>query len=154
LIFGVGLDMIEVSRMSRTLSRTQGLKDRLFTAAEAAYCESKYRSAEHFAARFAAKEAFLKALGTGWRGGLRFNEIEIVNDDWGRPTVVVHGKVKEFCRERGIRGMHVSLSHLREMAGAVVVLEVGVEAVGLDASGTDRSGADASASGADESNLN
>jgi holo-[acyl-carrier protein] synthase len=152
LIFGVGLDMIEVSRMSRTLSRTQGLKDRLFTAAEAAYCESKYRSAEHFAARFAAKEAFLKALGTGWRGGLRFNEIEIVNDDLGRPTVVVHGKVKEFCQANGIREMHVSLSHLRETAGAVVVLESGADAVGPDASGADRSGA--GASGVDESNLN
>ena len=123
MIFGVGTDMIEVSRVSRSLSRTAGLKDRLFTAGEIAYCESKHRSAEHFAARFAAKEAFLKALGTGWRGGLRFDEIEIVNDEVGRPSVAVHGRVKEFCEANRIAGMHVSLSHLKETAAAVVVLE-------------------------------
>ncbi len=123
MIFGLGMDIIEVSRVSRSLSRTAGLRDRVFTAAEIAYCESKYRSAEHFAARFAAKEAFFKALGTGWRGGLRFDEIEIVNDERGRPSVVVHGRVKEFCEAHRIAGMHVSLSHLKETAAAVVVLE-------------------------------
>lgn len=123
LIFGLGLDIIEVPRVARNLARTSGLKSRLFTAAEIAYCESKTRSAEHFAARFAAKEAFLKALGTGWRGGLRFDEIEIVNDERGRPGLVVHGQVRDFCEANRIAGMHVSLTHLKETAAAVVVLE-------------------------------
>ena len=123
LIFGLGLDIIEVPRMARNLARTSGLKARLFTEREIAYCESKKRSEEHFAARFAAKEAFLKALGTGWRDGLRFTDIEIVNDERGRPGLAVYGRVKDFCEANGIAGMHVSLSHLKETAAAVVVLE-------------------------------
>lgn len=127
MIFGVGMDIIEVSRVSRNLSRTSGLKDRLFTPAEIAYCESKLRSAEHFAARFAAKEAFLKALGTGWRGGLRFDEIEILNDERGRPRAVVHGRVKEFCEANRVVAKHVSLTHVKETAAAVVVLEANTD---------------------------
>jgi holo-[acyl-carrier protein] synthase len=123
LIFGVGTDIIEVLRVEEKLLRTGGLKDKLFTATEIAYCEAKHRPAQHFAARFAAKEAFLKAMGTGWSGGHKFSEIEIVNDALGKPGVVVHGKVGEFCAAHGITGMHVSLSHIKDLAEAVVVLE-------------------------------
>lgn len=124
MIFGIGTDMIEVRRVGQKLARTSGLKRKIFTSREIAYCESKRKSEEHFAARFAAKEAFLKAMGTGWSRGYRFNEIEIINTESGKPEVVVHGKVKDFCEQHGITGMHVSLSHIQDAAKAVVVLEI------------------------------
>jgi holo-[acyl-carrier protein] synthase len=80
-------------------------------------------SAQHFAVRFSAKEAFLKAMGTGWSGGSKFDEIEVLNDALGKPELFVHGKVKEFCEAHGITGMEVSLSHIKDLAQAVVVLE-------------------------------
>lgn len=123
MIFGLGTDIIEVGRVEEKLARTDGLKAKLFTPREIAYCEARRRPALHFAARFAAKEAFLKAMGTGWSGGHKFSEIEIVNDALGKPGVVIHGKVREFCEDRGVAGMDVSLSHLRDLAQAVVVLE-------------------------------
>jgi len=123
LIFGVGTDIIEVRRVGDKLARTKGLKEKVFTPREIEYCETKKMSAQHFAARFSAKEAFLKAMGTGWSGGHRFDEIEVVNDPLGKPELFVHGKVKIFCEARGITGMTVSLSHIKDMATAVVVLE-------------------------------
>ena len=123
MIFGIGTDIIEVGRVEQKLARTEGLKKKLFTETETAYCESRHRPALHYAARFAAKEAFLKAMGTGWSGGHRFDEIEVVNDPFGKPELFVHGKVKIFCEARGITGMTVSLSHIKDMATAVVVLE-------------------------------
>ena len=123
MIFGAGTDIIEVKRVEDKLLRTGGLKDRLFTAREIAYCESKHRPALHFAARFAAKEAFLKAMGTGWSGGHKFSEIEVVNNALGKPELFVHGKVREFCESRGIAAMEVSLTHIKDVASAVVVLE-------------------------------
>jgi holo-[acyl-carrier protein] synthase len=123
LIFGAGTDIIEVKRVEDKLLRTGGLKDRLYTAREIAYCESKHRPALHFAARFAAKEAFLKAMGTGWSGGHKFSEIEVVNNALGKPELFVHGKVKEFCEAHGIAAMEVSLTHIQDVASAVVVLE-------------------------------
>ena len=124
MIFGIGTDIIEVGRVEQKLARTEGLKKKLFTETETAYCESKHRTALHYAARFAAKEAFLKAMGTGWSGGHKFDEIEIVNDPLGKPELFVHGKVREFCGARGVTRMSVSLSHVKEMAAAVVVLEM------------------------------
>jgi holo-[acyl-carrier protein] synthase len=124
LIFGLGTDIIEVGRVEEKLVRTAGLKAKLFTPGEIAYCEAKHRPALHFAARFAAKEAFLKAMGTGWSGGHKFAEIEIVNNALGKPELTIHGRVREFCEAHGVTGMEVSLSHLRELAQAVVVLEI------------------------------
>lgn len=123
LIFGVGTDIIEVQRVEEKLVRTASLKEKLFTPKEIAYCESKHRPALHFAARFAAKEAFLKAMGTGWTGGHKFSDIEVVNNALGKPELFVYGKVSEFCAAHGITGMEVSLSHIKELAKAVVVLE-------------------------------
>jgi len=124
LIFGLGTDIIHVPRVESALARTDGLKQTLFTPREIAYCESRGKSAQHFAARFAAKEAFLKAMGTGWRDGYRFNEIEILNDELGKPEAVVHGEVKKYCDEKRIARVHVSLSHTQDLAKAVVILEV------------------------------
>jgi holo-[acyl-carrier protein] synthase len=128
MIFGVGTDIIEVARVEQKLARTEGLRKKLFTETETSYCESKHRPALHYAARFAAKEAFLKAMGTGWSGGHKFNEIEIINDPLGKPELFVNGKVREFCGARGVIRMSVSLSHVKEMAAAVVVLEMAPEA--------------------------
>jgi holo-[acyl-carrier protein] synthase len=124
MIYGVGTDIIEVGRVEQKLARTDGLKKKVFTETERVYCESKHRPALHYAARFAAKEAFLKAMGTGWSSGHKFDEIEIVNDSLGKPELFVHGKVREFCAARGVTRMSVSLSHVKEMAAAVVVLEM------------------------------
>ncbi|HOW86060.1 MAG TPA: holo-ACP synthase [Candidatus Aminicenantes bacterium] len=123
MIFGAGTDIIEVRRVEEKLLRTGGLKDKLFTPAEIAYCESKHSPAQHFAARFAAKEAFLKAMGTGWSGGHKFSEIEVINNPQGKPELFVHGKVREFCQAHGIGLMEVSLTHIKDVASAVVVLE-------------------------------
>lgn len=123
LIFGVGTDIIEVERVEEKIARTRGLRDRIFTPREVAYCESKHRPALHYAARFAAKESFLKAMGTGWTGGHRFSDIEVVDNALGKPELFVHGKVLEFCRENRIGRMEVSLSHIKDYAQAVVVLE-------------------------------
>ena len=124
LIFGAGTDIIEVQRVEEKLVRTESLKTKLFTPTEIAYCESKHRPAMHFAARFAAKEAFLKAMGTGWSGGHKFSEIEVVNNALGKPELFIHGKVKEFCEAHGISSMEVSLTHIKDLASAVVVLEM------------------------------
>lgn len=123
MIFGVGTDIIEVARVEEKLLRTGGLKTKLFTPTEIAYCDSKHRPGQHYAARFAAKEAFLKAMGTGWTGGHKFSDIEVVNNALGKPELFVHGKVSEFCEAHGIAGMQVSLSHIKDLAKAVVVLE-------------------------------
>lgn len=123
MIFGIGTDIIEVRRVGDKLARTKRLKEKVFTPREIEYCEARRMSAQHFAARFSAKEAFLKAMGTGWSGGSKFDEIEVVNDALGKPELFVHGKVKEFCEAHGITGMEVSLSHIKDLAQAVVVLE-------------------------------
>jgi holo-[acyl-carrier protein] synthase len=127
MIFGVGTDIIEVRRVGDKLARTKGLKEKIFTPREIEYCETGKMSAQHFAARFSAKEAFLKAMGTGWSGGHRFDEIEVVNDPLGKPELFVHGQVREFCGARGVTRMSVSLSHVKEMAAAVVILEAASE---------------------------
>ena len=106
MIFGAGTDIIEVQRVEEKLIRTEHLKTKLFTPIEIAYCESKHRPALHFAARFAAKEAFLKAMGTGWSGGHQFSEVEVAaidplasmaavkNEDLGAVGLEVREKLK------------------------------------------------------------
>lgn len=123
MIFGVGVDIIEVDRIEDKLSRTPGLKDKLYTPVEIGYCESKKFPAQHYAARFAAKEAFLKALGIGWSRGVKFSEIEIHNLESGQPVIEVYGRAKEFCQAESISRLYVSLSHLKTLAVATVILE-------------------------------
>jgi holo-[acyl-carrier protein] synthase len=123
LISGVGVDIIEVARVQDKLTRTPGLKERLYTPVEISYCESKRFPYQHYAARFAAKEAFMKALGIGWSQGVKFSEIEVRNLETGQPVIEVYGKAKEFCQTQGIIRFHVALSHLQTKAMASVVLE-------------------------------
>jgi holo-[acyl-carrier protein] synthase len=124
LVFGIGTDIIEVGRMEKHLENNDALKRKLYTEAEQKYCEKgKATRSQCYAARFAAKEAFFKALGTGYRYGMAFHEIEVLNDELGKPYINPHGKVKEFLKEKKITNIHLSISHVKEMANAFVVLE-------------------------------
>ncbi|MBS4057426.1 MAG: holo-ACP synthase [Bacteroidetes bacterium] len=123
MIFGIGTDIIEVARMEKHLSNSNGLREKLFTLTEQSYAESKSSKYQHYAARFAAKEAFFKALGTGYRFGMAFHEIEVINDELGKPVITVHGKVKEYLEKMQVTHIHLSVSHVKEMANAFVVLE-------------------------------
>ena len=123
MIFGVGVDDIEVERVGRQVRSEDGFKESVFTPGEIEYCESRGDPTQGYAARFAAKEAFLKAIGTGWRDGMAFGDIEIVNDELGKPQLVLHGKAKERAKANGITNIQVSLSHLKQTASAVVILE-------------------------------
>jgi len=124
VIFGIGTDIIEVARMERALEKGDALMKRIFTEREQAYCNkgvvTRYQC---FAARFAAKEAFFKALGTGYRYGMAFHEIEVLNDDLGKPYIQPLGKVKEYLEKQQVKHIHLSVSHVKEMANAMVVME-------------------------------
>lgn len=124
MIFGIGTDIIEVDRMRKHLEGNDALSDRLFTDAEKDYCEEgKATKWQRYAARFSAKEAFFKALGTGYRYGMAFHEIEVKNDELGKPYVEPHGKVKEYIDNHKVKTIHLTISHVKEMANAFVVLE-------------------------------
>jgi holo-[acyl-carrier protein] synthase len=122
MIIGIGTDLAEVHRIAKSIEK-DGFKEKVFSKAEISYCEAKTHKAENFAARFAAKEAFFKALGTGWRGGMAFNEVEVVNDELGKPTLNIVGQTAEIIKEKNIKMIHVSLSHIKDLAMATVVLE-------------------------------
>jgi holo-[acyl-carrier protein] synthase len=123
VIHGIGTDIFEVARMAEWVARGTAYLETIFTQNEIDYCETKKRKSEHYAARYAAKEAVLKALGTGWRGGLAFTDIEILNDEMGRPVVALHGKVKKLIEEQKIERLLISLSHTGDTAMAVAILE-------------------------------
>jgi|GEM_PF-231345 holo-[acyl-carrier protein] synthase len=123
MIFGIGTDIIEVSRVGGLVSQSDGFKEGIFTRGEIEYCESKRFKNQHYAARFAAKEAFLKALGTGWAQGISFAQVDVYNDDLGKPEIRLSGKAEEFAREKGINNIYVSITHLKDYAVAMVVLE-------------------------------
>jgi holo-[acyl-carrier protein] synthase len=122
MIIGIGTDIAEIARIAKSVENIS-FKERVFSKLEIAYCEAKANKAESFAARFAAKEAFFKAIGTGWRGGMAFNEVEVVNDELGKPTLNIIGETAVIIREKNIRTIHVSLSHVKDVAMATVVLE-------------------------------
>jgi holo-[acyl-carrier protein] synthase len=123
MIYGIGTDIIEVSRIKAVMERDIGFREKIFTPGEIAYCETKRHKFENYAARFSAKEAFLKAIGTGWRFGIRFADIEVYHDDYGKPLIRLHGKAEELAKKEEITKIHVSLSHVKEVATAIVVVE-------------------------------
>jgi len=123
MIYGIGTDIIEVGRMQKHLENNAALRNKLFTVLEQEYAEKRATIYQHYAARFAAKEAFFKALGTGYRFGMAFHEIEVENDELGKPVINLHGKVKEYIEKQGITHIHLSISHVKEMASAFVILE-------------------------------
>ena len=126
MVSGIGIDLIETMRVSEKIAKDSGFREYVFAEAEIAYCESKANSAEHYAARFAAKEALLKALGTGFPGGLTLNEIEVRSDEAGKPEIVFSGNSEKVIREFGIGTIHLSLSHLKDIACAMVIIEKAV----------------------------
>ncbi len=123
MIFGVGTDLVEVQRVADKVSRNSGFTELVFSQAEIAYCESKTKKYEHYAARFAAKEAFLKALGTGWTGGTSFNEIEIVNLLSGKPALQLSGETAATIAAMKLGKISVSISHTQQLATATVIIE-------------------------------
>lgn len=125
MIYGVGTDIVEISRLQMVLDRWgDRFIDRVFTETEAAYCRRKALPAPRFALRFAAKEAFVKALGSGFRGGLSFRQIEVVHDEKSAPALSLHGKCLSAYRDCGLKRSHLSLSDDGDYAVAFVVLEL------------------------------
>ncbi len=124
MIAGVGVDLVRVERFRRfLLEEKRGILDRLFTAGEQAYALAKRDPAPHLGARFAAKEAFLKALGLGLREGIGWQDVEIVRNDLGCPSLHLTGRAAEICGERRVHTAHLSYSHDGDYAVATVVLE-------------------------------
>lgn len=124
MIVAIGIDIIEVNRVREVLERTPRFAERVFTAAEREYCDSRGAvAAQHYAARFAAKEAALKAFQTGWRGGISWQDVEVGARDSGAPYLIFHGHVRELFERSGATAVHLSLSHTSEHAIAEVVLE-------------------------------
>ena len=123
MIFGIGTDLIEVERVAEKMEKKAGFKELVFSADEIIYCEARTFKYEHYAARFAAKEAFLKALGTGWQSGTAFNEIEICNDEEGKPEMRFHGITATTVADLKLGKIFLSLSHLKTMACAMVIIE-------------------------------
>lgn len=127
MIYGIGTDVIETDRFKEKLNQNdEKLLNRLFSAREIAYCRKGVQvsaQARCFAARFAAKESFMKALGTGLRNGLRWTDIEIINNSLGKPLIQVYNKAHSTVKDKAIRNIHLSMSHARNHASALVILE-------------------------------
>jgi len=124
VIVSIGIDIIEVARIREVLLRTPRFTERVFTRAEREYCESRgVVAAQHYAARFAAKEAALKALQTGWRGGISWQDVEVSARDSGAPYLIFTGEVLTTFKHFGATATHLSLSHTSEHAIAQVILE-------------------------------
>lgn len=124
MIVGMGIDIIEVPRVEAAIARFgTRFVQRVFTDAEIRYCESKQNKFERFAGRFAAKEAALKAIGTGWKRGVAWRDVEVSREPSGKPTIAFSGKAAEFAKRLGVRRASISISHTAEQAIAQVILE-------------------------------
>ncbi|MHB8068850.1 MAG: holo-ACP synthase [Desulfobaccales bacterium] len=125
MIYGIGVDLVKVARLAAAIDRHgERFLNRIFTPREIALCQGKVRAASMLAMRFAAKEAFSKALGVGLRqGGIRWREVEVVPNPRGKPDISVSGRAAQLCEEAGITGMHLTLTDENDQALAVVVLE-------------------------------
>ena len=124
MISGVGIDMVDVKRIAKSINKENGFREMIFSKTEIAYCESKKNRFEHYAARFAAKEAFFKALGTGWANDTQFNEVQVTNADNGKPEMALLGSTLETIKAMGIKRILVSLTHIKTTASAVVIVEI------------------------------
>lgn len=124
MIVGTGIDIAEVPRIGESIERFgDRFLHRIFTEGEIRYCESKANRVERYAARFAAKEAAMKALGTGWNHGVRWRDVEVYREPGRRPTIKFHGKAAEFATRLNAKNISLSLSHTPEQAIASVILE-------------------------------
>ncbi|MCB5279088.1 MAG: holo-ACP synthase [Candidatus Cloacimonetes bacterium] len=123
MIVGIGVDIVNVGRVARLINTNPRFTEKVFTPNEASYANSKASPAQSYAARFAAKEAFMKALGTGWDKGVSWRDMEILNTDSGKPELYLSGITKQLAEQMGVLNIHISLSHEKEYAIAQVVLE-------------------------------
>ncbi|MCX5833078.1 MAG: holo-ACP synthase [Deltaproteobacteria bacterium] len=122
MIYGIGIDLVEIQRIERALKRWgERFEKRIFSDREVAYCRKHVRAPVHYAGRFAAKEAFIKSLG-GLRG-LTMKDIEVLNDDAGKPAFSLNAAVKRALKERGVRHVALSVTHTDHYASALVVME-------------------------------
>jgi holo-[acyl-carrier protein] synthase len=121
-IIGIGTDITECLRIARMIERHGELFiDRVYTPEEIKYCQSRKQATQHFTGRWAAKEAILKALGTGWRKGISWRDMEIRNEPGGKPVVALRGGLKDLVEQLGITDIHVTISHCRSHATATAV---------------------------------
>jgi holo-[acyl-carrier protein] synthase len=121
-IAGIGTDIVECLRIAQMIERHGELFiDRVYTASEIEYCRSRKQATQHFAGRWAAKEAILKAIGTGWRRGISWRDIEVRNSEGGRPTVALRGGVREVVEQMGVAEVLISISHCRSHATAFAI---------------------------------
>ncbi|HLG29333.1 MAG TPA: holo-ACP synthase [Candidatus Brocadiales bacterium] len=119
----IGIDIVEIKRIQDFFSAHSGFLRRIYTEKEVAYCQQMRRNQyQHFAARFATKEAVFKALGTGWRGKMKWTDIEVLNDKLGKPYLNFYGAVKEAVEDKNVKNVAVSLSHCKDYAISEVLL--------------------------------
>lgn len=124
MIHGVGNDIVEISRIKKSiLDSNNAFLRRVFTTYEIGYCNSRKNKYQHYAVRFAAKESFMKALGMGWQDGVEWKDIEVKNDELGKPVINLYGKAKQLIEEIGVKNILVTLSHCRKYAIAHVIFE-------------------------------
>jgi holo-[acyl-carrier protein] synthase len=124
VIVGLGLDIAEIDRIEAAIKRHGApFLERLFTAAEVAYCEKHRNKYERYAARFAAKEAAMKALGTGWSNGVRWRDIEVVRAANGKPSLKLEGKAGEVAAKLGVKNIALTITHSGNLALAEVIFE-------------------------------
>lgn len=124
MIVGLGLDIAEIDRIEAAIKRHgAAFLERLYTAAEVAYCEKHRNKYERYAARFAAKEAAMKALGTGWSNGVRWRDIEVVRAANGKPSLKLEGKAGEVAAKLGVKNIALTITHSGNLALAEVIFE-------------------------------
>ena len=124
MILGTGVDLAEVPRIQASIEKFgERFTRRVYTPAEIAYVERKANRFERYAARFAAKEAGMKAIGTGWRHGVRWQDFEVANLPTGKPTLLLHGVALHIAKKLGVRNVALSLTHTAELGMAHVILE-------------------------------
>ena len=124
MIVGIGLDLAEVDRIEKAIAKHgERFLNRIYTDSERRYCESKPNKFERFAGRFAAKEAAMKAIGTGWKRGVAWREFEVMRSPSGQPMITYHGKAGEIAKQLGVKRALVTITHSKDYAIAQVVLE-------------------------------
>jgi holo-[acyl-carrier protein] synthase len=123
MVIGIGVDIVEIRRISQALQGSRSMAGRVFTQKEIEYCAQRRTQFEHYAGRFAAKEAALKALGTGWQGGIRWTDVEVAAEKSGRPDLILHGKARQLFEKSGAKRILLTITHSKEYAVAVVILE-------------------------------
>lgn len=123
MIYGIGIDIVEVKRVCEKIKKEKGFREYVFSTNEIIYCESKINKYEHYSARFAAKEAFLKATGTGFINGISFSQIEVSNEVSGKPYILLIGTTSNTLSGINKCSINLSISHTKETATAMVIIE-------------------------------